>query len=490
MAISFNEVPQGILVPGAYIEVDNSQAMQGASLMDYTALICAQKLEGGTAEPLKAYSVTSAERAAELFGRGSQAHLMARAFLENNSYTNLHMISVEDGEELTKATGTISVEGTATLGAPICLYIAGQKVSVPCATGTEAAALATAMAAAVNAEADLPVTAQASDTTVTLTARNGGTLGNDIDIRPAYYNETMPEGIKLTITAMSKGAGQPDVEELMAAWGDTWYHVIAWPWNDRSSLRTLEAELEDRWGPLRHIDGVAITSKAGTFSELQEFGSGEDKGNYAHISIVEACKTPTLPAVRAAAVAALVAYYGNNDPARPFQTLTISGDLAPAQEDRLTLEERNLLLKAGIATTVTDAGGNVTIERMVTNYLTTSTGAADTSYQDVNTLLTLSYLRYDFRSRILRKYPRHKLAGDTETIAPGQAIMTPKQGRAEAVAAFQDWQELGLVEDIAKFKAGLVCERNATDVNRLDWLITPDLVNQFRVAAVQIQFRL
>ena len=139
---------------------------------------------------------------------------------------------------------------------------------------------------------------------------------------------------------------------------------------------------------------------------------------------------------------------------------------------------------------MTDAGGTVTIERMVTNYLTTSTGAADTSYQDVNTLLTLSYLRYDFRSRILRKYPRHKLAGDTENIAPGQAIMTPKQGRAEAVAAFQDWQELGLVEDIAKFKAGLVCERNADDVNRLDWLITPDLVNQFRVAAVQIQFRL
>ena len=205
---------------------------------------------------------------------------------------------------------------------------------------------------------------------------------------------------------------------------------------------------------------------------------------------MEACKTPTLPAVRAAAVAALVAYYGNNDPARPFQTLTISGDLAPAQEDRLTLEERNLLLKAGIATTVTDAGGNVTIERMVTNYLATSSGAADTSYQDVNTLLTLSYLRYDFRSRILRKYPRHKLAGDTETIAPGQAVMTPKIGRAEAVAAFQDWQELGLVEDMAKFKAGLVCERNADDVNRLDWLITPDLVNQFRVAAVQIQFRL
>ena len=139
----------------------------------------------------------------------------------------------------------------------------------------------------------------------------------------------MPEGIELTVTAMSKGAGQPDVEELIAAWGDTWYHVIVWPWNDRGSLRTLEAELEDRWGPLRHIDGVAITSKAGTFSELQDFGSGEDKGNYAHISIVEACKTPTLPAVRAAAVAALVAYYGNNDPARPFQTLTMPRPVWP-----------------------------------------------------------------------------------------------------------------------------------------------------------------
>ena len=46
----------------------------------------------------------------------------------------------------------------------------------------------------------------------------------------------------------------------------------------------------------------------------------------------------------------------------------------------------------------------------------------------------------------------------------------------------------GLVEGAEATRAGLVCERNAQDRNRLDWLMGPDLVNQFRVAGAKIQF--
>lgn len=489
MPISFNEIPN-TRVPGVYVEFDNSQAMQGSTIMEYTALLCGQMLDSGTAEPLKDYSVTSVDQTKKLFGAGSMAALMAEKFIANNNYTSLRVMAARDDEAGVKASGKLTFRGSVTAPAPVCLYIAGALVRVSAVLDDDAEAIASRLAAAVSANEDLPVTASAEGGVLTLTAKNAGEAGNGIDLRFGYYAEDFPAGLAVDITPMAGGAGNPDVAQLIAAWGDQWYHIIAWPWTDRASLRALDTELVDRWGPMRHIDGVAFCGLGGTFADAQDFGGGDSRGNYAHISLVEAVQSPDWPCLRAAAVAGIVAYYGNIDPARPFQTLTLTGCLAPERADRLTMQEQQLLLAAGVATTSVDAGGTVSVQRLVTNYLTTGTGATDTSYSDVNTLLTLSYLRYDFRNRILRKYPRHKLAGDTETVPAGQAIMTPSLGKSEAVAAFVDWQNLGLVEDIEAFKSRLICERDAQDPNRLNWLLPPDLINQFRVGAAQIQFLL
>ena len=46
-----------------------------------------------------------------------------------------------------------------------------------------------------------------------------------------------------------------------------------------------------------------------------------------------------------------------------------------------------------------------------------------------------------------------------------------------------------LVENVDQFKRDLVVLRNASDRNRLDFLLPPTLIGQFQVGAVQIQFR-
>ena len=73
-------------------------------------------------------------------------------------------------------------------------------------------------------------------------------------------------------------------------------------------------------------------------------------------------------------------------------------------------------------------------------------------------------------------------------MSPGQQILTPKNAKAEAVAIFLTWQELGLVENADAFKESLIVERNIADRDRLDFNIQPDLINQFRVAGVKISF--
>ncbi len=492
MAISFNEMPAAWRVPGMFTEFDNSQAMQGLTQQEYLVLIAAQKTAAGTHPALSPIIVSSEAQAKTWFGAGSQAHRMVERFLANNTVTRLLVCPLDDDPAGVAATAAIAVTGTVSVAAPVNLFIAGRSLRVGTSAGQTAAQVAAALADAINAEEILCCTAKASEGTVTLTAKNKGDVANQYDIRFDYYSEGLPQGVAFEITPFENGAGNPDIGDVFAAVGDRWFHVLAVPYTDRANLRAIETELLDRWGPLRQIDGVCITARAGSFAELTTFGLGEDGtgGNYSRISIMECVGAPTPPCERAAAVAANVAYYGSIDPARPFQTLRLVDDLAPAEADRLTAQEQNLLLYSGIATTYTDAGGNVCIQRVISNYRLTANGASDVSYLDLNTHLTLSYLRYDWNNRIKRKYPRHKLAGDEARFAPGQAVMTPAIGKSEAVAAFVQWEQAGLVENIKLFKQYLICERDESDVNRINWRLPPDLMNQFIVGATQIQFRL
>jgi len=150
----------------------------------------------------------------------------------------------------------------------------------------------------------------------------------------------------------------------------------------------------------------------------------------------------------------------------------------------------NLLLYDGITTWTVDSAGVVHLGRVITTYQKNATGQDDTAFLDLNTTKTLSYLRYDLRSRFLLKYPRHKLANDGNNFGAGQPVMTPGLARAEAISAFEDWTALGLVEGLDQFKTDLVAERDTQDPNRLNILLGPDLVNQLVVVGARMAFLL
>ena len=488
MAISFNQISPNTRVPWAYVEFDNSNAMQGPALQPYHILAMGQKLEAGTVAAATPTRVSSASQAGEFFGVGSMLQGMVTALLANNNFTALTVVALDDPAEGVAAEGTLVVTGPATASGTVALYVAGRRFSIPVASGDTGNDIATAIAAEINDDATLPVTAAAVTGTVTVTARHAGVIGNDIDIRLNYYSgEALPGGVGIAITAMAGGAGDVDIADAWAAVGDEQYNVVAMPYTDSANLAAMEAELADRFGPYRQIDGYAFAAKKGTYGELATFGQSR---NSEFVSVMAATGSPSPAYEWAAAISGMVAYYGNIDPARPFQTLEIKGVLAPDLASRFSFAENNNLLFDGIATHSVDAGGRPRVQRLITTYQTNAFGADDTSYLDVNTLLTLSYLRYDFRNYFLRKYPRHKLANDGTRFGAGQAIMTPKIGKAEAIAKFRDWEELGLVEGIEQFKRDLIVERNAQDPNRLDFLLPPDLINQLRVVGAQIQFLL
>lgn len=494
MTISFDNVPTTIRVPFVYAEFNNSNAVQGPDQQPYKVLLMGQQLAAGTATAEVPVRITGAAQAQALFGEGSMLHGMALAHFANNTLTETWAIPVDDASG-TQATGSIAVTGPATDSGTLALYVGGRRLAVGVTSGDSATTIGDAIEAAINdptgADA-LPVTAVNTTGTVAITARHDGTCGNQIDIRHSHLSdEELPAGVGVTITAMASGATDPTMTNAIAAMGDDWYNCVAFGWTGSAALTAIKAEMADRFGPLRMIDGRFFVSKDDSHANLGTFG---DAHNSQHMVAMHCHESP-MPAYEwAAALCARNAYYAPIDPARPLQTLTINAPAnvfhAPKKADLFTMEENNLLLYDGISTFYVDANGDVRIQRVITTYKTNALGAPDVSYLDIETLQTLSYLRYDFRNYITRKYPRHKLADDGTRYGRGQAVITPKVAKAEAINRFRQWEDLGLVENIDQFKDDMIVERNVTDRNRLDFMLPPDLVNQFRICGIQISFLL
>lgn len=493
MPLSFNLVPADIRVPGQYIEIDNSKAFRGLTGLPTKLLLIGQKLAAGTAAALTPVQLTSTDQAKTLFGKGSQlAHMAEAAFRVNrNSTLDIWAIPQVDNGAGVAATGAITFGGDPTESGTLNLYIGGRRVQIAVSASDTPANAAAALVTAITALPDLAVTAVVDgvDTAkVNLTAKNKGVNGNKLDIRTNYYaDESTPAGLTVTITAMSTGSGNPDITAVFAAIGDQWYTDFAVAYDDTTNIVALEDELQERFGPLKMIDGHAFIGVSDTHANLITKGSGR---NSPHVTLMGAKGSPTPPHEWAAALGAQCAYFGKQDPARPVQTLDLTGLMPPKITDRFTLVEQDLLLRNGISTFMVDDGDNIKIQRVITTYRENAFGAPDPSFLDVETLKTLSYLRFDTRAFIALNYPRYKLADDGTKFARGQAVVTPSVIRAALIARFQLWEEAGLVENIDQFKEDLIVERDTNDPNRLNALIPPDIINQLRVFAALLQFRL
>jgi len=73
--------------------------------------------------------------------------------------------------------------------------------------------------------------------------------------------------------------------------------------------------------------------------------------------------------------------------------------------------------------------------------------------------------------------PRAKLTDDTIAAV-----------KAETIALARDWEEAGLMEDVAGFLAGLVIERDGSSPIQLNTLMTPNTVNGLLLLATRIEF--
>ncbi|WP_279477033.1 phage tail sheath subtilisin-like domain-containing protein [Aeromonas veronii] len=496
--MALGTIPNDVRVPLVYIEIDNSQALSGNIAQDQNVLLFGQMIttgaDAGTATPNTVVEIPVSESAIDaLFGQGSLMALTAKRYRKANSYTRTFAIASADLSAGAAAIGSYIFGGPATQAGTVYLLIAGQSVQVGVIAADTAASMATKAAAAINANKNLPVTAAVDGTDtarVNVTAKWKGLTGNDIDLRYNYYaGEQLPPGVTITYTGMANGSGAPDMAALIAAMPDEWYNHIMTPFNDTASLNTLRDELLTRWGPLKMSEAIAYTAFRGTYGETITFGEAR---NDFLLSCMGTSKSPSPSWEFAASYCGVASYQLAIDPARPLQTLALPGILAPAKADRFAFDERNNLLKSGIATYQVQPGDVVAIEREVSMYQKNAFGDPDPSYLDITTPATLGKMRYDIKVMVTNRFPRHKLADDNvlAQIDPAQPVVTPKLMEQAILEVALDWVTAGLMENFDLFKETLSVYRDTADRNRLNCVCHPDVVNQLRVFAALIQFKL
>jgi len=487
--ITFLTIPEDWLVPGAKIEIDHSRAIRGLPGVSHKILVMGQRLATGSVAAGVLSKMTRKEDAVNYYGRGSMIAQMVAALLKVNPYTELYGLALDDNAAGTFASGTITFAGTPTESGTYYGRIGGRSAPAGITAAQTPIQIAASVVAAINADLDGAVTAANAAGVVTVTSKHKGVEGNGIDIRVNYYQgEALPKGITVAIVPMAGGTANPDVTAAIVAMSTISPYTIVMPWSDPANMALMEAELEIRFSGMNMRQGHVFTYKAGNYSVLSAYGSAR---NSKQSSFLGLNKSPSLPWVNIAQFAGAVEFRGAIDPALPFKGLSLPDVMAPAEIDRFIESERNLLLHDGCSTVTFDQSGACYVEQVITTYQQNTFGLEDRSMLKLNTKWTADYMRFVFAYDIVATFPNHKLAGDDvlDRIQPGQKIATPKLIKNNSIIpTAMRLEKVGLLEDLDQFIAELVCVRSDIDKNRVNCIMTPNVVNQFDVFAGAVQY--
>ena len=314
----------------------------------------------------------SAVSVAERYGYGSPLHLAAKQLFPSAGAMAtfpVSIIPVKKGDSgFTAASGSITVTGTAATAAGNMVFsVGGLDVQVAAAKGATPAQVMNSIIAAVNAEQDRCVTASLVSSSVKLTSRWSGALGNRISL---LMSGSIP-GLTVAVTAFAGGAGVPSVDDALTKIGEVWETFILDTFDYKGTNGSASSLLdvyqtfgEGRWDVLVK-KGLLVahgsTDNYATRTAVTDARPG-DRINF----LIESVGSPELPFVVAARGLLDILTTADKNPAQNYKgTLTglKRGDDA-AQESYLV---RNQSVQKGASTNIPN-GSVAELNDIVTFY--------------------------------------------------------------------------------------------------------------------------
>lgn len=420
------------------VQVNIVPATTDVSNVPQRILFIGQKTAGGSAVAGELQeNILNDNSEDTLFGQNSMLAGMIRAAKALNQVTQMDAIALDDNGAGVAATGTIVVSGTATEAGTLTVRVGSygnHTYSIAVADTDTATAIGDAIAAAITADADAPFSAANVTGTVTITADNSGTLGNDIGIAV----EGTVGGVATTVTAMTGGATDPTLTGVFDVVGNKRYQTIVWPYAaDTSEVRSfLDARFND---DNRVLDGVAITaihdSLANHLSTLGALNSQslvmitdktESEDDYKGPAMLELSpvKSAQFAAIRAirltdgASISRFVittngpldSFGGPALASKPyFNTAFPDLPLVPTRFGWNNTEIEQLHTAGGTVLGINVAGNAALAGEVPTTYKTDTAGNPDVSFKYLNYVDTASNSREYFYNNLKARFAQSRL---------------------------------------------------------------------------------
>lgn len=503
---NFTQIPDSLLVPGMYQEIDNSLAGTREEPKKIL-LIGSFNSITGTAKDGVIERVTSTIKAYEKFGYGSNLSIMAENFLAVNKENELYALPVlYDGIAFSQKYKVELKEATT---GNIKIKVNTNEMTVSVVKDDTAESIAGKITASVNSVLNLPITAtvdkkETQETTqpegdgeqitttkteifVIFTAISKGDFGIIFNI------ESDTSKIALTSSEKTDASDSPITtwKKYFEAMGETRYNYIINSFNDANTLKSFAEELESRYSALRQIGGrmfVYLKGDIGDTSEENSIIGRTLKINSPHIVVIPILNTAELPIVFLTRISAVAITSLIKDPASNTWGIEVSGISA---DKPLNFDERQALLKGGVATYTLNNSGTVLIERLVTSYTTNAEGERDTSYLDIQVVETVDAIRSYINTEAKRKFKGWKLASTTETFGAGAKVMNAEVWKSFLCELYQSVfiAEKQWAQDFNSYKDSLTAQVKSGTKTWLEYTHQPNLIGQFYIGTGLNQFK-
>ena len=481
-SIQFTSIPSDSRIPGRPTEYNAEQAVSTLPTVGNKMLILGQRTSSGIASDSTSYQIFSSADAVLYGGQGSVIALTAEAALKANPSLDLSIVTMSDAGASADSTGSIAFAGDSTTAGNIDVWIGNVNFNVAVTAADTSAAIATNVQSAISdKEHLLPITSSVAAGTVTVVARNKGSLGNNIPIS-SKQNEMSTAGVTTTIVQPTGGSGDPDPSDALTGVYPGRYNILVSTLNDDTNLGYVKTHLNNVSGPTEDRPGIGVfgntVNDVGTIQDQCGTTLNGERLTCGFLPYVKSTERGhSLDYEIAGAYAAVIAF--ETDPARPLNGLPLVGIAPSAIEYRLSRSQQESLLENGVTPLVPGVGEAVQIVRAISTYITNSTGTKDIAYLDITTIRTLDYIRLAIETREALRFPRSKLSS-----------RTPDAVRAQIIDVLRQLESLKIVERVTENLRGIICERDSQDPNRLNALIPADIVNGLMVLANRIDLYL
>lgn len=429
----------------------------------------------------------SAVSVAERFGYGSPLHLAARQLYPvaggGGAVFPVTIYPVKKVENAVAATGKIKIVGTATKAGSGIVSIGGADAQFTVPKGYTGDNTLDAIKDAINGILEMPVKAgEIATSELTLTAKWGGAIGNDISIA---VEMTGGDGLTITTTEFANGAGTPDVNPALEKIGETWETFVLNTLGYTASglLDKYQVWGEGRWSALEKKPVLVATGCVDDYATRTAV-TDERKTDWINFLVVSS-GSPELPFVVAAkGLVSDIMTTANSDPAMGYKGL-LTGLKAGADVESYTVRNNSVL--KGSSTNIKN--GNVAeLNDIVTMWHPANENPKTFSKSRVVALVKL--MNVVFNVRLILESDEVKSAPilPDEDVTSNPNAKQPKDFRTWFAILTDSLTNKALLSDAKYTKKNMLVEIDSENPNRINVRFPVKLSGNIEVVGAEVQF--